>query len=110
MLFTYNKNVNFGVLILPSFFGYDISVQKPREQVADAEALLEITNRLVSSVKTHNSEGITPSDFVTCLLSDFGQQSELGGSTGDSRNTIFWKDIGVAVSHVFRRCPGCSTM
>ncbi|XP_059463504.1 non-structural maintenance of chromosomes element 4 homolog A-like [Corylus avellana] len=85
-------------------------VQKPREQVADAEALLDIANRLVSSVKTHNSEGITPSDFVTCLLRDFGQQSELGGSTEGSRNTIFWKDIGVAVSHVFRRCPGCCTM
>ncbi|KAK6124621.1 hypothetical protein DH2020_041635 [Rehmannia glutinosa] len=49
-------------------------VQKPREQVADAEALFDITNTLVSSVKAYNNEGVTPSDFVSCLLRDFGQE------------------------------------
>uniref|UniRef100_A0A5B6YWL0 Non-structural maintenance of chromosomes element 4 n=1 Tax=Davidia involucrata TaxID=16924 RepID=A0A5B6YWL0_DAVIN len=47
-------------------------VQKPREQVADAEALLDITNTLMTSVKAHSNEGITLSDFV--LFRDFGQQ------------------------------------
>ncbi|CAA2974441.1 non-structural maintenance of chromosomes element 4 homolog A-like isoform X2, partial [Olea europaea subsp. europaea] len=49
-------------------------VTKPREQVADAEALFDITNTLVTSVKAYTNEGVTPSDFVTCLLRDFGQQ------------------------------------
>ncbi|PSR84549.1 Non-structural maintenance of chromosomes element 4 B like [Actinidia chinensis var. chinensis] len=48
-------------------------VQKPREQVADAEALLDITSTLVSSVKGHSKDGITPSDFVNCLMRDFGR-------------------------------------
>ncbi|XAR70029.1 hypothetical protein NMG60_11001844 [Bertholletia excelsa] len=85
-------------------------VQKPREQVADAEALLDITNTLVSSVKAHSNEGITPSDFVSCLLRDFGKQVGPSGSTEDVRNSIAWKDIGLAVSHVFLRAPGCCTM
>lgn len=85
-------------------------MQKPREQVADAEALLDITNTLVTSVKAHSSEGITPSDFVTCLLRDFGEQSGPGGSREDGRNLICWKDVGIAVSHVFQRGPKCCTM
>ena len=83
------------------------SVQKPREQVADAEALLDITNTLMSSVKAHGSHGITPSDFVSGLLRQFGQPS---GIMEGSTNLTFWKDVGLAVSHVFRRAPGCCTM
>lgn len=85
-------------------------VQKPREQVADAEALLDITATLVSSVKAHGSEGITPSDLVNSLLRDFGRQGGASTSTEDGSNSLSWKDIGVAVSHVFRRAPGCTTM
>ncbi|KAK9289607.1 hypothetical protein L1049_007764 [Liquidambar formosana] len=85
-------------------------VQKPREQVADAETLLDITNTLVTSVKAHNIDGLTPSDFVNCLLRDFAQQGGLSGSTEDGRNSIAWKDVGFAVSHVFTRGPSCCTM
>ncbi|KAK1367448.1 hypothetical protein POM88_043009 [Heracleum sosnowskyi] len=42
-------------------------VTKPREQVADAEALLDITSTLMTSVKAHCNEGITPSEYVACL-------------------------------------------
>ncbi|KAF5948724.1 hypothetical protein HYC85_014681, partial [Camellia sinensis] len=84
--------------------------QKPREQVADAEALLNITNTLVTSVKAHSKEGITPSDFVNCLLRDFGRQGGASTSTEDGRNSIAWKDVGLAVSHVFMKAPGCCTM
>lgn len=85
-------------------------VQKPREQVADAEALLDITNSLVASVKAHGHDGITPSDFVNGLLRDFGRQDGPSTSADGSRNLIAWKDIGVAVSHIFSSCPGCCTM
>lgn len=82
-------------------------MQKPREQVADAEALLDITNSLINSVKAHSASGITPANFVSSLLREFGHQS---GSIEGSRSSKFWKDVGVAVSHVFRSAPGCSTM
>ncbi|MFS8002206.1 putative non-structural maintenance of chromosome element 4, Nse4/EID family [Helianthus anomalus] len=80
-------------------------VQKPREQVADAEALLDITNTLMTSVKAQGSEGLTAADFVSCLLKNFGQ---IGGD--DVRNSVKWKDIGTTVSHVFRNGDGCCTM
>ncbi|PRQ35478.1 putative non-structural maintenance of chromosome element 4, Nse4/EID family [Rosa chinensis] len=78
-------------------------VQKPREQVADAEALLDITNTLVTSVKSQSSAGITPSDFITCLIRDFGQLR-------DGHASIRWKDVGVAVAPIFKRAHGCCTM
>ncbi|KVI03509.1 Non-structural maintenance of chromosome element 4 [Cynara cardunculus var. scolymus] len=85
-------------------------VQKPREQVADAEALLDITNTLMTSVKAQTSEGVTAADFVSCLLKDFGQLG--GGSDGaeGTRNSIRWKEIGSSVSHVFLKGDGCCTM
>ncbi|KAL8213784.1 hypothetical protein R6Q57_003233 [Mikania cordata] len=82
-------------------------VQKPREQVADAEALLDITNTLMTSVKAHTNEGLTAGDFVSCLLKNFGQ---LGGSGDEIRNSVKWKDIGTAVSHVFLKGGRCCTM
>nr|XP_016457558.1 PREDICTED: non-structural maintenance of chromosomes element 4 homolog A-like isoform X1 [Nicotiana tabacum] len=85
-------------------------VQKPREQVADAEALLDITNTLVTSVKAHGNEGVTPSDFVSCLLRDFGQEGGSSSITGEDRDSICWKYIGCVVSHVFRSAPCCCTM
>ncbi|XP_004295144.1 PREDICTED: non-structural maintenance of chromosomes element 4 homolog A-like [Fragaria vesca subsp. vesca] len=78
-------------------------VQKPREQVADAEALLDITNTLVTSVKSQSSAGITPADFITCLIQDFGQLR-------DGNALIRWKDVGLGVAPIFRRAHGCCTM
>ncbi|KAK7336639.1 hypothetical protein VNO77_17185 [Canavalia gladiata] len=86
-------------------------VTKPREQVADAKALLDITKSLVMSVKSNVNGGLTPSDFVTHILENFGGQcGPSNGAEDCSRNSIAWKDIGVAVSHVFRGASGCSTM
>ncbi|XP_057484920.1 non-structural maintenance of chromosomes element 4 homolog A-like [Actinidia eriantha] len=86
-------------------------VQKPREQVADAEALLDITNTLVSYVKGHSKDGITPSDFVNCLLRDFGRRGGPSSSSEDDGNSIAWKDIiSLAISHVFLKAPGCCTI
>ncbi|KAK9156623.1 hypothetical protein Scep_003197 [Stephania cephalantha] len=84
-------------------------VQKPREQVADAEALLDIANTLVTSVRSHGNEGVTPSDLVTSLLRSFGQTNG-GSSTTESSVSMDWKSIGLSVSHIFNRVPGCCTM
>ncbi|KDP24616.1 hypothetical protein JCGZ_25532 [Jatropha curcas] len=84
-------------------------VQKPREQIVDAEALFGITNSLLVSVKAHGSDGITASDFVSCLLKDFGQQGG-PGSCAEAVRDIVWNKIGAAASHVFRTGPGCCTM
>ncbi|KAF9587249.1 hypothetical protein IFM89_039530 [Coptis chinensis] len=84
-------------------------VQNPREQVADAEALLDIANTIVASVKSQNSDGITPSDFITSLLSKFAHQNgEL--STENPRDSMAWGNFGFAVCHIIRRAGGCSTM
>ncbi|KAM1109431.1 hypothetical protein COP2_009136 [Malus domestica] len=79
-------------------------VQNPREQVADAEALLDITTHLISSVKAHNKEGITTTGFVNCILKQFENRSRSGSSS------VSWKDIGRAVSHVYPKPPQCCTM
>jgi len=81
-------------------------VQKPREQIADAEALLDIASTLVTSVRSQSSEGITPSDFITALLKKFGQQ----GTSEDEAALLRWDDLGLSVSHAFRPVPGCCTM
>ncbi|KAJ1403334.1 Non-structural maintenance of chromosome element 4 [Sesbania bispinosa] len=81
-------------------------VTNPREQVADAQVLLDFTKTLVESAKAHAHGGLTPSDFVTHILKKFGGQ----GGTSTGRNSIAWKDIGVAVSNIFGVCYGCSTM
>ncbi|XP_055808924.1 non-structural maintenance of chromosomes element 4 homolog A-like [Solanum dulcamara] len=85
-------------------------VQKPREQVADAEALLDITNTLVTTVKAHSNGGVTPSDFVSCLLRDFGHEGGSSRRTEEDGNSIHWNNVGRAVSHVFRGSPGCCSM
>ncbi|RAL51792.1 hypothetical protein DM860_010510 [Cuscuta australis] len=85
-------------------------VQNPREQVADAETLLDITNSLVTSVKAHGNEGVTPLDFVTCLLTQFGDQMGHRSRSDESQNSIRWKEVGHAVSDVFKSAPGCCTM
>ncbi|KAG6411452.1 hypothetical protein SASPL_129534 [Salvia splendens] len=85
-------------------------VQNPREQVVDAEALFDITNTLVTSVKAYNSDGLTPSEFVSCILRDFGKEGGPCSYRNELRSSIRWEDIGEAVSVVFRSAPGCRTM
>ncbi|KAL1533986.1 non-structural maintenance of chromosomes element 4 A-like [Salvia divinorum] len=85
-------------------------VQKPREQVVDAEALFDITNTLVTSVKAYINEGLTASEFVSCILRDFGQQGGSSSSQNELRSSIRWEDIGQVVSFVIRSAPGCRTM
>ncbi|CAL9137301.1 unnamed protein product, partial [Musa textilis] len=84
-------------------------VQRPREQVTDAEALLDITNSLLVLVKSHSNDVISPSEFVNGLLRNSGQK-ERDPNINNSYNMICWNDVGLAVSHAFRKVPGFHTM
>ncbi|KAM0924469.1 hypothetical protein ACQ4PT_004881 [Festuca glaucescens] len=81
-------------------------VQKPREQIADAEALLDIATSLGASVRSQSALGITPSDLVAGLLKKFGKQADANGEGASLR----WGRVGLAASHVFMAVPGCCTM
>lgn len=87
-----------------------VTVQKPREQVADAEALLDLATTLVGSVKSLLNEGVTPSEFVSCLLNEFGHSSRSLSNEEGAQNSINWKEIGLAVSPIFMKGHGCCTM
>lgn len=78
--------------------------------MADAEALMDITSSFLKSVKAQKNEGVTPSDFVSCLFRDFGRQGRATSSVDNSSDLVLWKDIGLAVSHIFRKGTGCCTM
>nr|CAB3470882.1 unnamed protein product [Digitaria exilis] len=83
-----------------------LRVQKPREQIADAETLLDLATSLVTSVRSHSALGITPSDFVAGLLKKFGKP----GGPDDEHAWLDWARVGCAASHVFMAAPGCATM
>ncbi|KAL6499587.1 hypothetical protein OROGR_027497 [Orobanche gracilis] len=83
-------------------------VKNPREQVVDAEALLGLTRHLAASVRMHTSGGVSPSEFVSCLIRDFGPQNFANRSSRNSRN-ISWRDIGSLVSPIVMNIPGCKT-
>ncbi|XP_027366609.1 non-structural maintenance of chromosomes element 4 homolog A-like [Abrus precatorius] len=87
--------------ILHEFDKLHHQVEKPREQVADAEALLDLTRTLVGSVKSMANEGVTPSQFVGSLLQNYGQAQQ---------NSINWQKLGLVVSPIFLSVHGSSTM
>ncbi|KAK7343224.1 hypothetical protein VNO77_11808 [Canavalia gladiata] len=87
--------------ILSEFHKLHEQVEKPREQVADAEALLDLTRTLVGSVRSLTNEGVTPSHFVTSLLKHYAQGPQ---------NSINWNKLGLAVSPIFLSVHGSSTM
>ncbi|KAK4736419.1 hypothetical protein R3W88_000116 [Solanum pinnatisectum] len=74
-------------------------VKKPREQFADAETLFDRAKTLVSSVRLHSADGITPSMFISSLLGVFGTRSPKRLSR--SATTLCWKKIGRSVSPIF---------
>ncbi|KAL3620439.1 hypothetical protein CASFOL_035351 [Castilleja foliolosa] len=84
-------------------------VNNPREQVADAEALLGLTSHLVASVKTHTVGSVIPAEFVSCLIRDFGQQNSMKRPLNVSRN-VSWQNIGSLVMPIFMSAPLCMTM
>ncbi|KAI3721943.1 hypothetical protein L2E82_32963 [Cichorium intybus] len=82
-------------------------VKKPREQVSDAEALRDLASTLVTSIRVHSTGSVTPSLFVSSLISQFGK-NERTGITESAQ--ILWKDIGLHASPLFMTFHGSCTM
>jgi hypothetical protein len=87
--------------ILHEFDKLHDQVKRPREQVADAEALLDLTRTLLGSVKSLANEGVTPSQFVSSLLKHYAHPPN---------TSIHWQKLGIAVSPIFLTVHGSSTM
>lgn len=83
-------------------------MQKPREQIADAEAVLDITSSFLSSVKgSLHKTGVSPAAFVGALLANFGVKA-----AGDNEEaaTVEWGRLGLQAIGIVREAPGMSTM
>ncbi|PNY14365.1 non-structural maintenance of chromosome element 4-like protein [Trifolium pratense] len=87
--------------ILHEFDKLHDKVKRPREQVADAEALLDLTHNLLGSVKSLVNEGVTPSQFVSSLLKHYAHPPN---------TSIHWQKLGIAVSPIFLTVHAPSTM
>ncbi|XP_073060281.1 non-structural maintenance of chromosomes element 4 homolog A-like [Primulina eburnea] len=85
-------------------------VSKPREQVADAETLLGLTSSLVPQLRCIlASGGVTPAEFLSCLIREFGRRKSIKGIAG-AEPIILWKNIGDLVSSIFMNGHSCMTM
>ncbi|VVA98960.1 unnamed protein product [Arabis nemorensis] len=88
-----------------------VVVQKPREQIADAEALLDLADTLFSSVKSQSAlHGVSPAEFVNALIRGFGETSLGIDADENTQVSIKWKDIGFVVCSTVIVSCGCSTM
>eukprot|EP00249_Psilotum_nudum_P019282 c27179_g1_i1 orf=522-1688(+) len=86
-------------------------VRRPREQIADAEALLGITSTFLASVKdARRTGGVSPADFVAGIVQNFGS-GMLGDMNADTAmSNINWKALGSHACAVFSDAPGMGTM
>ncbi|XP_024156344.1 non-structural maintenance of chromosomes element 4 homolog A [Rosa chinensis] len=85
-------------------------VQLPREQVSDAQALLDVTKTVVAPIMSHHNGETTTSDFITSLISNFGQVYRSSVNEDDAHVSLNWKDIGLSVPPTLKRAFGCCTM
>ena len=74
------------------------------EQIADAEALLDLANALVSSTKVENRDGLTPLEFVTALISKFVARAS---PFVDSNELFSWTSLCCAILAQFMIVVGC---
>eukprot|EP00249_Psilotum_nudum_P019284 c27179_g1_i3 orf=522-1322(+) len=88
-------------------------VRRPREQTADAEALLGITSTFLASVKDAcRTGGISSAEFVTGIVHNFGT-GMLGDMNTDNYTVVSnvnWKSLGAHACAVFYDAPGMGTM
>ncbi|KAH8938291.1 hypothetical protein BDL97_16G074700 [Sphagnum fallax] len=84
-------------------------VQKPREQIADAEAVLNIASTLLEVVQgAKRKTGISSSEFVGALVSKYGVSSMNSDSENECR--INWGLLGLDSAAMFNTVSGLCTM
>ncbi|KAH7441290.1 hypothetical protein KP509_03G032300 [Ceratopteris richardii] len=83
-------------------------VQRPREQVADAEALLQISEAFLSSIKEiRRGNTVKASDFVSGILRNFREPTDLAS---DQSIALDWRTLGSEANFIFHDAPGIHTM
>ncbi|XP_015160090.1 non-structural maintenance of chromosomes element 4 homolog A-like [Solanum tuberosum] len=103
-------------IVLNSVQDLYLNVKRPREQVADAEALLGLTNTVVESLQLRPNCSISPSIFISWLLQVYGLRKGRSKNAmehfiiGKSLKTVNWEKIGADASLVFMEGKGCKTM
>ena len=88
-------------------------MQRPREQVADAETLFDLTSTLLATVKrSQNSDGATPVDFISAILRNYSDHKHESRSLegNDDQTQISWRNLGLLAASVFHGAAGTCTM
>lgn len=89
------------------------AVREPREQIADAEAVLDIANSFFQCLReTKRKSSLSPATFVSYLINKFRVQTASVHHDGDdeSPTMVDWGKLGLRGCGLFRQCPGLSTM
>ncbi|KAH9557939.1 hypothetical protein CY35_07G111600 [Sphagnum magellanicum] len=83
-------------------------VQKPREQIADAEAVLDIASTVFESVKgATRKSGVSPAGFVGAIIENFGIRMP---DDDNDLTTINWGLLGLQACGIICEVPGLHTM
>lgn len=86
-----------------------LAVQKPREQIADAEAVMNLTSSFLGSVKASNRKtGTSPATFVGAILATFGNRT--ANADDDAPAEIDWGKLGLAAIGFLGEAPGVCSM
>lgn len=89
------------------------AVREPREQIADAEAVLEIANSFFQCLReTKRKSSLSPTTFMSYLINKVRVQTASVHPDGDDElsTIVDWGKLGLRGCGVFRQCPGLSTM
>lgn len=85
-------------------------VQKPREQISDGEALLDMAATLVDTAKGANRKsGPTPSDFIAAVVRKFQVKSRRKNRDEEGVD-IDWGKLGLEACVILRQAPGLTTL
>lgn len=85
------------------------AVKKPREQIADAEAVLDVTRCFVDCLKgARRKTGVSPATFVGHIIRRFSLAT--ADRNDDAPAAIDWGRLGIAGCGFFNVAPGLGTM
>ena len=84
-------------------------MSRPREQIADAEALLDISEAFLNIVKESRKGGsIKASDLVSSVIQKYREPSSVGEN--EDIIQLDWGALGLEATAIFNDAPGMSTM